>query len=366
MSTATQQAAADARTETGLGTFGGVFTPSILTILGVIMYLRFGWVLGNAGLRNTLIIVTIVTAITLLTGLSIAQIATDREVRTGGVYYMVSRSLGSEIGGAIGIPLYIAQALSVALYTLRFAESINAVAPELPARPLALVTTVLVAVLALVSARTAIRAQHVIMAAIVLSLVSYFVGTGSPAPEPVPPGGFDRELFWEVFAVFFPAVTGIMAGDNMSGKLARPRRSIPLGDAHPYPRDIVDCVRPGVERRRSGSTPHLATTTTGARDERLAHQPRHPSDLAESSIRRGRDRRTGLRDLRDPERRQRRGRLLALELRPAPHRVDGPLRRHRRRDLGTREVSQAQTSMNRLVTDLADAEVLVLLVQRDD
>ena len=88
----------------GLGTFGGVFTPSILTILGVIMYLRFGWVLGNAGLRNTLIIVTIATTITLLTGLSIAQIATDQQVRAGGAYYMVSRALGVEIGGAIGIP----------------------------------------------------------------------------------------------------------------------------------------------------------------------------------------------------------------------------------------------------------------------
>jgi amino acid transporter len=229
MTTATSPSGVGNRSETGLGTFGGVFTPSILTILGVIMYLRFGWVVGNAGLRNTLIIVTIASAITLLTGLSIAQIATDQEVRTGGAYYMVSRSLGSEIGGAIGIPLYIAQALSVALYTLGFAESVNAVAPDIPVRPLALATTVLVTVLALVSARTAIRAQYVIMAAIVLSLVSFFAGTGSTTPEALPPGGFDREPFWGVFAVFFPAVTGIMAGVNMSGDLAQPRKSIPRG-----------------------------------------------------------------------------------------------------------------------------------------
>ncbi|MGB8704820.1 MAG: Na-K-Cl cotransporter, partial [Gillisia sp.] len=94
----------------GLGTFGGVFTPSILTILGVIMYLRFGWVVGNVGLIGTLIIVTLSVSITFLTALSIAAIATDQQVRTGGAYYMISRSLGIEAGGAIGIPLFIALA----------------------------------------------------------------------------------------------------------------------------------------------------------------------------------------------------------------------------------------------------------------
>ena len=213
----------------GLGTFGGVFTPSILTILGVIMYLRFGWVVGNAGLQNTLIIVTIATGITLLTGLSIAQISTDQEVRTGGAYYMVSRSLGSEIGGAIGVPLYFAQALSVALYTLGFAESINLVAPDVPVRLVALVTTVLVAVVALVSAQAAIRVQFVIMAVIALSLISFFIGADTPASVSTKVATLDTESFWTVFAVFFPAVTGIMAGVNMSGDLAEPRRSIPRG-----------------------------------------------------------------------------------------------------------------------------------------
>ena len=220
------------RTRAGLGTFGGVFTPSILTILGVIMYLRFGWVLGQAGLRNTLLIVTIATGITLLTGLSIAQIATDQVVRTGGAYYMVSRSLGQEIGGAIGIPLYLAQALSVALYTIGFAESVNDFAPGIPAKPLALATTIVVTVLALVSARAAIRVQYVIMAAIALSLVSFFLGTTTiepPPPEFADEVAFAPEPFWAVFAVFFPAVTGIMAGVNMSGDLAEPRRSIPRG-----------------------------------------------------------------------------------------------------------------------------------------
>ena len=161
----------------GLGTFGGVFTPSILTILGVIMYLRFGWVVGQAGLSGSLVIVTIATGITFLTGLSISQIATDQRIRAGGAYYMVSRALGVEIGGAIGIPLYLAQALSVSLYTIGFAESVTRVFPILDQRIIGLITTVLVAVIALISARVAIRAQYFIMAGIGLSLLSFFLRT---------------------------------------------------------------------------------------------------------------------------------------------------------------------------------------------
>ena len=215
----------------GLGTFGGVFTPSILTILGVIMYLRFGWVVGNVGLIGTLIIVTVATSITFLTALSIASIATDQRVRTGGAYYMISRSLGVESGGAIGIPLYLAQAFSIALYTIGFAESVVGVFPELSIKTVGLITTIGVAALALISAKAAIRAQYFIMFGIGLSLLSLVFGS------PVEQSNIElwgaspqnSESFWVVFAVFFPAVTGIMAGVNMSGDLKDPKTSIPKG-----------------------------------------------------------------------------------------------------------------------------------------
>ncbi|PSN18892.1 Na-K-Cl cotransporter [filamentous cyanobacterium CCP5] len=215
--------------QTGLGTFGGVYTPSILTILGVIMYLRFGWVVGNVGLLGSFIIVTLSCSITFLTALSISAIATDRVVRVGGAYYMISRSLGIETGGAVGIPLYFAQALSVALYTLGFAESVVSAFGFLDQLYVALVVTVLVAILAITSAQIAIKTQYFIMAAIALSLVS--LAFGSPLSDTRlemwgTPGG---ESFWQVFAVFFPAVTGIMAGINMSGDLENPSKSIPTG-----------------------------------------------------------------------------------------------------------------------------------------
>ena len=215
----------------GLGTFGGVFTPSILTILGVIMYLRFGWVVGNVGLLGTLIIVTLATSITFLTGLSIASIATDQKVKTGGAYYMISRSLGIESGGAIGISLYIAQALSVALYTVGFAESVVAVFPSLNEKWLGIITTIIITGITLGSAKAAIRAQYVIMIGIGLSLLALFLG--SPIEETKIElwgvSGGESESFWTVFAVFFPAVTGIMAGVNMSGDLKNPSKSIPKG-----------------------------------------------------------------------------------------------------------------------------------------
>jgi amino acid transporter len=207
-----------------------VFTPSILTILGVIMYLRFGWVVGNVGMPGTLLIVTICTSVTAMTALSMAAIATDRRVKTGGAYYMISRALGVETGGAVGIPVYFALAFSVALYTIGFAESVTRVFPAVPQTLLAAVTTVLVAVLAIVSASLVIKAQYFIMAAIALSLLSFFFGGPVEASElQMQPAAQPAAGFWVVLAVFFPAVTGIEAGVNMSGDLKDPAKSIPRG-----------------------------------------------------------------------------------------------------------------------------------------
>ena len=115
-----------------LGAFIGVFTPTMLTILGVIMYLRMGWVVGNAGLGGALLIVAFANVITLITSLSLSALATNMRVGVGGAYYLISRSLGLEAGGAIGIPLYLSQTLSLTLYSFGLAESLRIVWPDVP------------------------------------------------------------------------------------------------------------------------------------------------------------------------------------------------------------------------------------------
>lgn len=104
------------------GTFQGVFTPTVLTILGVIMYLREGWVVGNAGLVGAIGIILLASAITFFTSLSMSSITTNIRIKAGGAFSIISQSLGLEAGGAIGIPLYLAQAFAVAMYIFGFRE----------------------------------------------------------------------------------------------------------------------------------------------------------------------------------------------------------------------------------------------------
>jgi amino acid transporter len=142
---------------------------------------------------------------------------------------MISRSLGIETGGAVGIPLYFAQALSVALYTLGFAESVVNQFPQFNELYVALMATVLIAVVALTSSDLATKVQYLIMGAIALSLLSFFFGKPVEPTEIEMWGAGVSEPFWQVFAVFFPAVTGIMSGVNTSGDLRNPTKSIPVG-----------------------------------------------------------------------------------------------------------------------------------------
>lgn len=222
---------ADRRQAPKLGTFLGVFTPTVLTILGVILYLRAGWLVGHMGLVLALVIVVAANAITLITSLSFSAVATNGPVGVGGAYYLVSRSLGIEIGGAIGVPMFLSQAFSVTLYAFGLAESLRIIWPGVPVQYVAFATVILVGALAFKGAGTALKAQLPIMALVGISLVALVIGVVSRAPATgIPleaPSG--QVTFWHGFAVFFPAVTGVMAGLGLSGDLRDPQRSIPLG-----------------------------------------------------------------------------------------------------------------------------------------
>lgn len=221
------------------GTFGGVFTPTTLTILGVIMYIRQPWVVGNAGVIGAIAIVVLSVTITLATALSISSITTNVKIGAGGAFSVISQSLGLEIGGAIGIPFYIAQAIAVAMYIFGFREGLQLLLPEYSPILLDIITFLLVMGIAFISTSFAFKIQYVILVVIVLSLVSIFgalftntlhynfewFGSYKGSPE----NNFSGSSFWLVFAVFFPAVTGVMAGANMSGDLTSPRKSIPFG-----------------------------------------------------------------------------------------------------------------------------------------
>ena len=211
------------------GTFSGVFTPDVLTILGVIMYLRLGWVVGNAGFLGAVIIILLAKSITICTGLSMSSITTNIKIGAGGAYSIISKSLGLEAGGSIGIPLYIAQTLSAALYIIGFTEGWIRVFPDHSPIVVSSIAWISLLVTSYISAQFAIRIQYMIMTVIGISLFSFLLTPAEPVSNFVLIGNFDDGNFWLVFAIFFPAVTGIMAGANMSGDLQNPRRSIPLG-----------------------------------------------------------------------------------------------------------------------------------------
>ncbi len=226
------------RGKTGvLGTFSGVFTPSILTILGIILFLRLGHVLGNAGLRKAFIIIGIANLISILTTFSLAAIATNMKVKRGGDYYLISRTLGVEFGGAIGIVLFIAQSVSIAFYCIGFGEVVSGLSPlygmVFEPQIIASAALLFLFILAWLGADWAIKFQYLVMAILVVSLISFYAGgielwdTGLLKKNwHSEPGRVD---FWILFAIFFPAVTGFTQGVSMSGDLKDAGKSLPTG-----------------------------------------------------------------------------------------------------------------------------------------
>ncbi|XP_012931207.1 solute carrier family 12 member 2 isoform X2 [Heterocephalus glaber] len=236
------------------GWIKGVLVRCMLNIWGVMLFIRLSWIVGQAGIGLSVVVIAMATVVTTITGLSTSAIATNGFVRGGGAYYLISRSLGPEFGGAIGLIFAFANAVAVAMYVVGFAETVVELLKEHSIlmideindiRIIGAITVVILLGISVAGMEWEAKAQIVLLVILLLAIADFIIGTFIPLESKKPKGFFsykseifnenfgpdfrDEETFFSVFAIFFPAATGILAGANISGDLADPQSAIPKG-----------------------------------------------------------------------------------------------------------------------------------------
>ncbi|KAI9550869.1 hypothetical protein GHT06_000210 [Daphnia sinensis] len=244
------------------GWLQGVLVRCLLNIWGVMLFLRLSWVVGQAGIGEAILIVLLATAVTIMTALSMSAISTNGQIKGGGTYYMISRTLGPEFGGAIGIIFAFANAMGIALHTVGFCEALSDMLKEYwdiqivdgglnDIRIIGSITLVVLGLIVGIGMEWEAKAQLLFMGILVVALANFVVGSiiGPSSMDELAKGfvGYKLELattnfysdyrvsnglqqnFFSVFAIFFPAATGILAGANISGDLKNPSKAIPIG-----------------------------------------------------------------------------------------------------------------------------------------
>jgi amino acid transporter len=218
-----------------------VFFTAISTILGAILFLRFGWAVGNIGFIGVIGIIILGHMITIPTAMAVAEIATNQKVLGGGAYYIISRSFGLNIGAAIGITLYLSQAISVAFYVIAFAEAFDPLIQWIAdnygwfiydKRAISIPTMALLSWLFLSrGANMGMKALYVVVGILAVALALFFLGSPDSAPNEIVLDATieNPKSFFYVFTIIFPAFTGLAAGLGLSGDLKDPRKSIPQG-----------------------------------------------------------------------------------------------------------------------------------------
>ncbi|XP_034048858.1 solute carrier family 12 member 2 isoform X2 [Thalassophryne amazonica] len=254
--TPTEEAATKEAESKGVVKFGwikGVLVRCMLNIWGVMLFIRMSWIVGQAGIALACLIVVMATVVTTVTGLSTSAIATNGFVRGGGAYYLISRSLGPEFGGSIGLIFAFANAVAVAMYVVGFAETVVELLSAADAvmtdtindiRIIGTITVIILLCISVAGMEWEAKAQIFLLVVLVTAIINYFIGTFIPVKSKEAMGffGYDGSIMWEnmgpnfrgetffsVFAIFFPAATGILAGANISGDLADPQMAIPRG-----------------------------------------------------------------------------------------------------------------------------------------
>uniref|UniRef100_A0A8C4EM39 Solute carrier family 12 member 1 n=1 Tax=Dicentrarchus labrax TaxID=13489 RepID=A0A8C4EM39_DICLA len=245
-------------TDKGAVKFGwirGVLVRCMLNIWGVMLFIRLSWIFGQAGWGLGIVVIVLSCVVTTITGLSMSAICTNGVVRGGGAYYLISRSLGPEFGGSIGLIFAFANAVAVAMYVVGFAETVVELLKEHGAimvdvindiRIVGCITVVLLLAISVAGMEWEAKAQILLLIILLVAIVNVFVGTFIPVTtdkkskgifnynskiflENFPPDFREGESFFSVFAIFFPAATGILAGANISGDLRDPQAAIPKG-----------------------------------------------------------------------------------------------------------------------------------------
>lgn len=237
------------------GWIRGVLVRCMLNIWGVMLFIRLSWIFGQAGWGLGIVVILLSCVVTTITGLSMSAICTNGVVRGGGAYYMISRSLGPEFGGSIGLIFAFANAVAVAMYVVGFAETVVELLKDNNAimvdeindiRIIGCITVVLLLAISVAGMEWEAKAQILLLVILLAAIVNVFAGTFIPATaekksigifnyqsniflENFPPAFRDGESFFSVFAIFFPAATGILAGANISGDLRDPQAAIPKG-----------------------------------------------------------------------------------------------------------------------------------------
>ncbi|XP_031434224.1 solute carrier family 12 member 2 isoform X2 [Clupea harengus] len=245
--------AADSKGVTKFGWVKGVLVRCMLNIWGVMLFIRMTWIVGQAGIVYSCLIVAMATVVTTITGVSTSAIATNGFVRGGGAYYLISRSLGPEFGGSIGLIFAFANAVAVAMYVVGFAETfvellgsadLVMIDPVNDVRIVGVITVILLLGISVAGMEWEAKAQIFLLIILITAIFNYFIGSFIPVEEKKQYGffGYDTtillenmgpdfrgETFFSVFSIFFPAATGILAGANISGDLADPQQAIPRG-----------------------------------------------------------------------------------------------------------------------------------------
>ncbi|MBE0675103.1 MAG: amino acid permease [Bacteroidales bacterium] len=225
----------------GFGT-APVFFTAISTILGAILFLRFGYAVGTLGFWGVVLIIILAHLVTIPTALAISELATNKKVEGGGEYFIISRSFGLNIGGTIGIALYFSQAISVAFYVIAFTEAFSFFFDWIektsgfimPRQVISIPAMVGLAILILTKgANIGVKALYWVVGILFISLAFFFLGSPDQPPESTywhaNVAMRNMDSFFIVFAIVFPAFTGMTAGVGLSGDLEKPSRSIPIG-----------------------------------------------------------------------------------------------------------------------------------------